>query len=155
MGRPRKIEVRSFINEGKFTNNRDAIKEAVQQFEGSEIVFSLKRYYKQRTDKENRYYFGVIVVHWKNILLSEWGEVFTKDKVHDFLKENLLFEEKTDEDGVVVMNPVNGRALLKNKSTTENTTYDQEQYHKQCRDLAWEMFNYQIPLPNEKLKVEY
>lgn len=155
MARPRKIEVRSFINEGKFTHNRDAIKEAVEQFDGKEVVLIIKRYYKQRTDKENRYYWGVIIVHWKNILLEYWGEVLTKDQVHDFLKENLLFEEKTDEDGVVMMNPVNGRPLLRHKSTTENTTYDQELYHKQCRDLAWEIFEYQIPLPKHKTKVEY
>jgi hypothetical protein len=40
------------------------------------------------------------------------------------------------------------------KSTTENTTTDQEIFHDRCRKLALEMFNVSIPLPNQQVNFE-
>ncbi len=152
---PKKIDIRSEIHNGKFTQNRDVIVDAINQYEGKEVVLSIKRFYKKRTEKENKYYWAVIVEHWKNILRESWGEVLTKDQVHEFLKQNLMYEEKCTEDGEIIMNPINGRPVVRIKSTTENDTWDQEQYHEAARQLAFEMFGYEIPLPNENIKATY
>lgn len=153
---PKKIDIRSEIINGKFTRNRDAIVDAINQYEGKEVTLTIKRFYKKRSNDQNAYYFGVIVEHWKNLLREEWGEVLTKDQVHEFLKQNLSFEEKVNEEtGEIIFNPINGRPIVKQKSTTSNDTRDQEQYHKAARDLAYEIFQYEIPLPNKELKATY
>tara|TARA_R110002020_G_scaffold318905_12_gene534588 strand:- start:847 stop:1317 length:471 start_codon:yes stop_codon:yes gene_type:complete len=156
MGLPKKIDIRTEVHNGNLTLNRDVIKSAIEQYEGKEVTLTIKRYYKKRSNDQNAYYFGVIVEHWKNLLRTEWQEVLTKDQVHEFLKQNLSFEEKVDEEtGELIFNPINGRPIVKQKSTTSNNTWDQEEYHKAARDLAFEMFNYEIPLPDKELKATY
>lgn len=148
MGRaPKKIEVLTEVKDGNLITNRSSIKEAVKAFNGKEVKLVISRVYKERTSKENRYYWGVIIEHWKSIIREHWGEIWNKEDVHHFLKSNLNFEELIDESS--------GLILRKPKSTTENSTFEQEEFHEACRNLAWEMFEYQIPLPNEKIKAEY
>lgn len=144
---PKKIKVLTQIKDRKFVTNRDLIEDAVEAYEGKQVEFSLGLCYKKRTDKENRYYWGVIIEHWRSIIREEWGEIWSKEEVHHFLKSNLNFEELVDDE--------TGLILRKPKSTTENSTYQQEEYHKACRDLAWNMFSHQIPLPNEDVKAEF
>ncbi len=144
---PKKIEIITEAKGGKLTQNRELIAEAVNAYEGKQIKLTLALCYKQRTSKENRYYWGVLIEHWKNLIREEWGEIWNKDDVHHFLKSNLNFEELVDDD--------TGLVLRKPKSTKDNSTYQQEEYHKAIRDLAWNMFQYQIPLPNEKLNAEF
>ena len=94
--------------------------------------------------------------HWIKIIREEWGEVWNKDEMHEFLKSNLNYEEYVNEDtGEVLINPETNVPIRKPKSTKDNTTVSQEDYHKACRDLAWNMFQYQIPLPEHQLKAQY
>lgn len=153
---PREISVETFVDNGKLLKNRDLIEEAISQYEGKEITITLKRYYKKRSNNQNSYYWAVIVPHWKNILLEEWGEVLTHDQVHEFLKANLSYEEFYDgETGEILMNEITNLPIRKLKSTTKNTTFSQEEYHEACRQLAYNMFDAQIPLPDAKLKARF
>jgi len=40
------------------------------------------------------------------------------------------------------------------KSTTQNTTIEQEDFHNQCRQFLREWFNVEAPLPNEEIIFE-
>lgn len=55
------------------------------------------------------------------------------------------FEKINEETGEIVRVP---------KSTTENTTTTQEEYHLEIRKFTKEWFNVEIPLPNEHLNLE-
>lgn len=147
MRTPKKIEIITQAKDGKLTQNRDLIEDAVKVYDGKQVKLTIGLCYKKRSTPQNAYYFGVIVEHWKKIIREEWGEIWSKDEVHHFLKSNLNYEELVDEG--------TGMIIRKPKSTTENSTYSQEEYHKACRDLAWQMFEYKIPLPNEDLKAEF
>lgn len=144
---PKKIEIISDVKNGKLTSNRDLIEEAIELYEGKQVKLTIGLCYKKRSNPQNAYYFGVIVEHWTNIIREEWAEVWGKEDVHHFLKSNLNYEELVDEE--------TGLILRKPKSTTENSTFTQEDYHKACRDLAYNMFGYEIPLPEHKLKAQY
>jgi hypothetical protein len=147
MALPRKIKVITEVKNEKLISNRDQIEAAVKMYEGKQVEFSLGLVFKSRSEKENRYYWGVIVEHWKNLIREEWGEIWSKEDVHHFLKTNLNYEELVDD--------ATGLILRKPKSTTENSTLEQENFHKACRNLAWNMFECHIPLPNEKLEAEF
>lgn len=156
MATPRKIEIQTEIEKGKFKENRDLILKALEVYEGKKITVTLERYYKQRSNKQNSYYWVVIVEHWKNIILQEWGEIWTTQDTHEFLKTNLNSEVFVDENtGELLTNPITNEVVKKPKSTTKNTTYSQELYHEQCRQLAYEMFEYLIPLPESKLTATF
>ena len=57
-----------------------------------------------------------------------------------------LFSERINED--------TGEILKIPKSTTENTTSDQEDYHTEIRQFMLEYFNVNCPLPNEQIYLE-
>ena len=144
---PRKIEIISKIENGSIKQNRDLVEDAVKLYDGKQVKLTFALLFKQRSSPQNAYYFGVIVEHWKRIIREEWGEIWSKEEVHGFLKSNLNYEELVDEE--------TGMLIRKPKSTTANSTYTQEEYHKSCRDLAYNMFSYEIPLPNHNLKANY
>lgn len=52
-----------------------------------------------------------------------------------------------------VYNEKTGSILRKVKSTTENTTVMQEEYHQRCREFIQEWFNIEVPLPNEQTEL--
>jgi hypothetical protein len=149
---PKKISVQTEVKDCKFIENRDLIVNAIEVYDGKKVTVTIERFYNKRSNKQNNYYWGVIVGHWKNIIRQEWGEIWTMNDVHDFLKGNLNFDMVVDtETGEIAVNPITQTVIRKPKSTTKNTTFTQEEYHKACRDLAFEMYGYMIPEPNEDL----
>ena len=142
----KKITITTQIEGGQFRRNRSRIIEAVRAFEGKTVEVTIRRATKQRSNNQNRYYWGVIVPIWQDLLLKEWGELRDKEYVHELLKANCGYLERVNE--------TTGEVLRVPKSTSENTTVEQEEYHIACRLLAHDMFGVEIPLPNEQLKLE-
>lgn len=142
----KKISITTEIVHGKFQRNRNRIMLAVRAFEGKTVELTIRRATKQRSNSQNRYYWGVIVPIWQDLLLKEWGELRNKEYTHEFLKANCGYKER--------VNKETGEILRVPKSTSENTTVEQEEYHLACRQLAFGMFETIIPLPNEQLKLE-
>ena len=142
----KKIEIISSVENGKLVRNHNRLLQAFKSFEGKVIVITVKRRSNTRSNNQNRYYWCVIVEIWKQIILDEWGEIWSKEETHEFLKYNCNYIEKVNES--------TGEIIRVSKSTTENSTTDSEMMHKQARDLAFEMFNVTIPLPNEQLNIE-
>lgn len=141
----KKISIISSVNNGTLKRNRNLIKSAIASFEGKDIEITIQRKRKVRSNPQNRYYFGVIVPIFQNCIKVEWGEIMSIEEVHNFLKTNCNYEEKVSNDGLIV------RRI---KSTTENTTTDQEDYHSLCRTLALDYFNTEIPLPNTEITLD-
>jgi hypothetical protein len=142
----KKFEIITTVENGKFKRNLNAILNAVKSFEGKTINFTMQVARKQRSVSQNSYYWGVIIPIWQNTLLAEWGDHYSKQETHEFLKYNCNYIEKINEQ--------TGEVIRMSKSTTENTTTDQEIFHDRCRKLALEMFNVEIPLPNEQVNFE-
>jgi hypothetical protein len=101
---------------------------------------------KKRTIPENNYYWGCIVEMIMLEINEQWGETFSKNDIHEFLKNRFL-------DGVEISNE-NGEIISIRKSTKDNTTTMQEEYHENCRRFAKDFLNLTIPLPNEQLEIE-
>lgn len=79
--------------------------------------------------------------------MEEWVEIWSIEKTHEYLKMECNYSEKVNED--------TGQITRVPRSTTENSTTDQEDYHTKCRVLALEFFNTEIPLPNEDLELKF
>lgn len=144
---PSKITLPVLIKGGKFKSNLNTIGDILAAYEGKTIDITFAKRKNKRTNKQNNYYWGVIVPIFQNCFREEWGEIWDKMDVHEFLKANCNYEELINED--------TGEVLRKTKSTTENSTTDQEDFHEKCRQLCDSFFNTEIPLPNEDLKIDY
>jgi hypothetical protein len=137
------IEIITQVHNGNFKRNRNEILKAIKQFEGKTIMFKLSILSKRRSLDQNSYYWGVIIPITKNAINESWGEVWSTEKTHEFLKSKFLFYEKVNEE--------TSEIIRVPKSTTENTTTDQENYYSEIREFLKEWFNVDCPLPNENL----
>jgi uncharacterized protein Veg len=140
------FEIITDVKNGSFSRNINRIKEAIRSYEGKTLTLSLKLARKERSISQNNYYWAVIVVIWKKLIQDEWGEFFTSQEVHEFLKYNCNYKEHIDEE--------TGEILRVSKSTKENSTTEQEEFHSRARELAHTMFKCDIPLPNEQINIE-
>jgi hypothetical protein len=138
-----KIEVTTSISNGIFNRNRNTVLSAIKSFEGKEVVITIDKVKKQRSTQQNRYYWSVLVVLTKNAVLDTWGEVWSVDKTHEYLKENFCYYEKVNEN--------TGQVIKVPKSTTENTTVEMEVFHLEIRKHLLEWFNVDAPEPNEEI----
>lgn len=141
-----KAKINSRVENGKLTRNRKAISKAFNEFEGKDIVITIEKKRKKRSNMQNAYYWGVIVNLVKNAIKESWGEKLSSDEVHEILKVQNNFKEQ--------VNKETGEVIRYYKSTTENSTLEQEDYHEDCRRWAKEWFNIEIPLPNEQIEIE-
>ena len=140
------VEIITDVKNGNLSRNRNIIKKAISNFEGKTITITIKLSKKTRSNNQNSYYWGVILPIWKDILFNEWGEIFSTDETHEFLKFNCNYIEKVNE--------ATGEVVRVSKSTKDNSTTDQEMFHLNARQLALEMFNVEIPEPNEQLTIK-
>jgi len=135
------------IENGKFASYLPTIKQILESYNGHTIDVTFQKRKNKRSNNQNKYYWSVIVPIVQNCIREEWGELHTLEQVHEFLKHNCLFGE--------VVNKETGEVLRVVKSTTENSTTEQEDYHEKCRRLALDFFNTEIPLPNSEIELKF
>ena len=141
-----KIEITTSILNGLFKRNRNLVLNAIKSFEGKEVVITIDRLKKKRSNNQNSYYWGVLVPITQRAIFDSWGEVWSIDKTHEYLKENFCFREKVNED--------TGQVIKLPKSTTENTTTEMEVYHLEIRKHLLEWFNVDAPEPNQEITLQ-
>jgi len=144
---PSKITIPIWIKNGQFSSNLPIVKNILEAHNGSllQITFHKKR--NKRSNNQNAYYWTVIVSIFQNCIKEEWQEIWSTTKVHELLKTNCNYEE--------LINEETGQVVRRTKSTTENTTTDQENFHTNCRTLALDYFSTEIPMPNEKIELKF
>lgn len=105
---------------------------------GKKIEVSYGPLLKNRSDRENRYYWGVVI----DILSDYTG--FSPEDMHEILKHKFLRKS------VWVTNPENGtiEEIQITQSTASLTTVKFEEYLSKIREWAATL-NCRIPLPNE------
>ncbi|WP_294267710.1 hypothetical protein [uncultured Chryseobacterium sp.] len=141
------IEIETRIEGGKFRQNHDFIKQALQEFEGKEIKLIFKRKYKERTRKENAFYWAVWIPILQRAVLETWGEIRCADEVHEIIKLNCNYEEKINKD--------TGQFIRVPKSSTRLNTYEWEfEFKQKIRQFAMDFFNVVLPEPNEQLTIK-
>jgi len=143
----KKVELISNVINGKLKRNLKLFWNVIKSFEGKTILITIKVFRKTRSLNQNAYYWGVIVAIWQQIIKDHWGEFYSIKEVNEFLKYHCNFEEKVIEQ--------TGDILRLAKSSTTNTTTEQEEFHEKARRLALDNFNTVIPLPNEQIEFEY
>lgn len=140
-----KIELTTSIQNGIFKRNRNIVLDAIKSFNGFDVVLTIAKAKKKRSNNQNAYYWGLLIPLTQNAIKTEWGEIWSKEKTHDFYKLHFNYVEKVNE--------TTSEVIKIPKSTTDNTTTQQEEYHAQIREFLKDWFNVTAPLPNEGLEL--
>lgn len=140
-----KIEVTTSIQNGIFKRNRNIVLDAIKSFNGFDVVLTIAKAKKKRSNNQNAYYWGLLIPLTQNAIKTEWGEIWSKEKTHDFYKLHFNYVEKVNE--------TTSEVIKIPKSTTDNTTTQQEEFHAQIREFLKDWFNVTAPLPNEDLEL--
>jgi hypothetical protein len=116
---------------GKLTLvNPETFRRAMREFAEAPVELTVRRLRKRRSDRQHRYYFGVVVA-----MLAEFTG-YTSDEMHDALKWKFL---RVDPES----------SLPTVRSTTSLTTVEFEDFLERVRTWAAADVGVVIPLPNE------
>ena len=138
-----KITITTEVHNGQIKRNRNLVLEAIQSFEGKTINITIERQTKKRSNSQNAYYHGILIPILRGCIKDAWSETWSSQKAHDFCKMQFNFKEKINEE--------TGEIIRLPKSTTENTTTAQEEFHHEIRSFIKEWFSVDCPLPNEEI----
>ena len=118
------------IKKGKVIfNNVQLFNNYLLSLEGKDVEVVVRKPKKERSNPQNRYYWGVVI----NLLCETTG--YTPEEMHEALK--MLFLKD------------NTRKIPTLRSTTELTTIEFEDFLEGVRVWAASELNCIIPLPNE------
>lgn len=138
-----KIEFEGVVSGGHFPAPvRLGISDALRRMEGKRMLLTLREPKKQRSNPQNRYYWGVVIKHVMQMFIDAGNNV-SKDEVHEYLKAHI------GKLTMVIETP-DGMKRTITQSSRELDTKDAEIYFEKIR--AWAAgFGCEIPLPNEAL----
>ena len=137
--------ITSIVN-GKFKRNSIEINKVIETYEGKEVMLTLEKPKKKRSNNQNAYYWSCLVVLMQQGAKDLWGEVWSIDKAHKFLSNKFVFHESVNTKTGEITNTI--------KSTTELTTTDWEVYMTEIRIYLLQDFDINAPEPNQEIKLE-
>lgn len=127
-------QFKGVILKGRFwANDQEIYDSYIQSFEGKTVEMSIREWKKERSDKQNRYYWGVIVK-----LISE-STGYSDDETHSILSSMFLKDHKE----------LGGKRYTVVKSTTSLKTDEFKQYTEECKRFAATELGIFIPDPTQ------
>jgi hypothetical protein len=142
----KRIEINTSVKDGILATNRKYISDVIKSFEGANIIITIEKRKKKRSNNQNAFYWLVIDM-MREGFNNTLGENVGVQEVHEFLKNRFLFKEIVNENiGEVVKMP---------KSTTELTTIEFEEYLDNIRAFGLEFLGITIPMPNEQIIIDF
>ena len=139
-------EIISEVKNGSLTRNRNLIKDAIETFEGKQVVIKIEKFKKKRSTQQNRFYYGVIIPIVQNCL-KEAGHIMTSESTHDLIKLKFLKE-------TLFVNETTGEVIERIKSTTELSTSQFMDLLAEINNFTFEYFGVSLPSPNDDLTLK-
>lgn len=144
-----KFQIKSNVVNGNLKRNREQIKQAIASFDGKEIIITIDKAKKTRSNKQNNFYWGVCIPLIQSGLKDATGEFFGNDNIHyDMLLK--MFAPTFD-----VVNVHNGLVMSRQISSSEMTTTQFCSYILEIQKWAAEFLNIDIPDPNEEILLDF
>ena len=139
-------QIISEVKNGSLTRNRNLIKDAIETFEGKQVVIKIEKFKKKRSTQQNRFYYGVIIPIVQNCL-KEAGHIMTSESTHDLIKLKFLKE-------TLFVNETTGEVIERIKSTTELSTSQFMDLLAEINNFTFEYFGVSLPSPNDDLTLK-
>jgi hypothetical protein len=142
-----KIELQGYINDtGKLSlYQSDVLHRWIRNHKDTTVVLSINERRKRRSNLQNAYYFGVLVAMVQEAMNS-FGNDYTSEEVHEFLKKEFNYEEKEIGEGYYIKVP---------RSTTRLTTVEFSDYKEKIQQFASSVLGIYIPDPGEAVEIKF
>lgn len=130
---------------GHLQNNvRDQIAVCLKKYAGKRVHITIQKQSKRRSERQNAYYWKIVVRYQQDCFFERWGEQWTKDQVHEWNKSNVWNSE--------IIDPETGEIIKKPGSSAKQTTAEFELRLERLRQFFELNFDWRIPLPNEQIE---
>ena len=144
-----KIEIITSIENNIFKRNRNLVLNAIQYFNGKNVVISFSKVKKSRSNEQNRFYWGVVIPLIQNGLLEATGELRSADDIH--YKILLPMFAPINE----IVNKDTGEIIIERLTSSDLTTTQFMEYIMEIQKWASEFLNIDIPNPNEETLLNF
>jgi len=141
-----KLSFTTKVINGQFSSNRQPIAEAIKSFEGKEIVLTIERKRKKRSNEQNAYLWGVVYPILKDGFY-QIGYKLTTEQVHELMKQTFVKED--------LINESTGEVKTITGHTSNLTTSQFMEYLADIKQFAAEELNVYIPDPNEQVNFNF
>lgn len=133
-------------SEGKLSvYNQQKLNDWRERHAGKEIVLVVKLKKPNRSTPQNGYYWSVVVPMITEAV-NEYGNEWTNDETHEFLKSRFNNREVEMKGGVIVSLP---------QSTTSLDKAEFGRYIDEVKQWASVVLGLYIPEPNEQLTIDH
>ena len=143
----KKIQINSSVKDGVLATNRKHLADVIKSFEGANIVITIEKRRKKRSNNQNSFYHAVIIPLMQDAFKDAWGEHYSAIEVHEALKAKYCYKEQINES--------TGEILQMPSSTTNLSTIEWEEYIDKIRAFALEWFNTVLPYPNDQVELTF
>jgi len=131
-----------FIEDGVLTlNNRKAFEEEYLKLNGR-VEIEIRPLVKTRTNKQNRYYWGVVMKIMKDYY-DGYGNTYTQKEIHELLKIQCGLTK-------MLLNPRTGEATQITMSLSNLGGISTEEFSNYIDKIRAEYPEVNIPAPNEE-----
>jgi hypothetical protein len=144
-----KIEITTSIVNGLFKRNRNLVLNAIKSFNDKDVVITFTKPKKNRSNNQNRYYWGLVLPLIQNGLLDATGELRSYDNIH--YKILLPLFAPTNE----IVNKDTGECIVERLTSSEMTTTQFCEYIIEIQKWAAEFLGIDIPSPNEENLINF
>jgi hypothetical protein len=140
-----KFEIRTNIINGNLKRNRNLILKALETFEGQEVILTIQKARKSRTNPQNSFYWGVVLQLVQQGLKDATGEFRSVENIH----YNILLKMFAPENEIV--NIETGECITEKITSSEMTTTQFAEYIMEIQKWSAEFLGINIPNPNEEI----
>jgi hypothetical protein len=144
-----KIEITTSIVNGIFKRNRNLVLNAIKSFNDKDVVITFTKPKKNRSNNQNRYYWGLVLPLIQNGLLDATGELRSYDNIH--YKILLPLFAPTNE----IVNKDTGECIVERLTSSDLTTTQFCEYILEIQKWAAEFLGIDIPSPNEENLINF
>ena len=141
-----KYEIRSTVENGILKRNRNLLIDAIKSFEGKQVIVTIEKAKKKRSNPQNSFWHGVVIPIMQQAL-KDVGHLMTNEQTHELLKLRFLKE-------TILVNE-SGEYIERVKSTTELTTTQFMELISDVQRFAVEYFNVIVPDPNSDISLNF
>lgn len=138
-----KLEITTSIVNGLFKRNRNLVLNAIKSFNDKDVVITFSKPKKNRSNNQNRYYWGLVLPLIQNGLLDATGELRSIDNIH--YKILLPLFAPTNE----IVNKDTGECITERLTSSDLTTTQFCEYIIEIQKWSAEFLSIDIPSPNE------
>jgi hypothetical protein len=134
------------VKNGKLElQNSKKFAEELKIFEGDNVLLTLEKKKRKRSNQQSRYYWGVVIPSVKYAMEAKGFFINNKEQVHLLMKVKFLKAE--------IINVATGEVIETIGSTTRLSTIDFESYLEQIRAWSASYLDCIVALPNEQTEI--